>query len=152
MKVTLIRIATLGFVLGFSVVPARAEWLNYLVRTSGLAWSDGYHAHDQCPPRHRAHYFGWPGSSYGGYAPAGPYYFEESNYNPTVEPSPTPAEVLPSAPSGTYREMSPQARYQPRSRYFQALEAEARGAVPGQPAQLEARRPQPYHPSNRPPF
>ena len=46
MKLTIVKIASVGIILGVSVIPARAEWLHYVVRTSGLGWSDGYHAYD----------------------------------------------------------------------------------------------------------
>ena len=154
MKLTLIRFAALAFVLGFSALPARAELLNYLVRTSGLAWSNGYHAYDQCPPKQQAHHFPIrvPGctSCYGGsQQPHAPYYFEEQrpNSGPEMNAAPPQGEMLPPAPPMDSRAPNPQARYQPRNRYFQALEAEARGGLPAQPVQLEARRP-----ANRPPY
>lgn len=153
MKLTLIRFASLGLVLGLAVVPARAEWLHYLVRTSGLAWSDGYHAYDQCPPRKQAHHFPVRVPGYGGgYEPRAPYYFEESlpSAAPELNSAPAQGEQLP-APMNS-REPDPQARYQPRNRYFQALEAEARGGLPTQPLQMEARRPAPPRQPSRPPF
>ena len=155
MKLTFIRFASLGLVLGLSVVPARAEWLNYLVRTSGLAWSDGYHAYDQCPPRQTAHHFPIRAPGHGSsYEPHAPYYFEETlpNSRPELNAAPAQGETLPPAPPMDSRAPDPQARYQPRNRYFQALEAEARGGLPTQPVQLEARRPEPRQPSIRPPF
>jgi hypothetical protein len=152
MKLTIIKVASLGLVLGSFVLPARADWFNYVVRTSGLGWSDGYHAYDQCPPCQRGHHpikhpFVLPG--YGGSAePHAPYYFEQPDL---------PAEPLPSAPANapatgpalrgpespmTSTLPDPQARYKPRSRYFEALQRESQPSE-----QLQARRP-----SNAPPF
>jgi hypothetical protein len=158
MKLTLIRFAALGLVLGWTVVPARAEWLHYLVRSSGLAWSDGYHAYDQCPPK-QAHHFpirvpGYSSNSWGNCERPGPYYFEETQpTGPELNAAPAQGETLPPAPPVDSRAPNPQARYQPRNRYFQALEAESRGGMPAQAVQLEARRPDsPRQPANRPPF
>ena len=33
---------------------AQAEWANGVVRWLGVGWSDGYHSHYACPPRHVA--------------------------------------------------------------------------------------------------
>lgn len=145
MKRTIIKITSLGILLGAIVLPARADWFNYVVRTSGLAWSDGYHAYDQCPPCKRPssmHPFASPG--YGQSERHAPYYFEEREL---------PSAPLPSAPEnapalrGPESPMNsvlpdPQARYKPRSRYFEALQRESQ-----QPEQLQARRP-----ANAPPF
>lgn len=156
MKLTLIRCAALCLVLGCAVGPARAEWFNYLVRTSGLAWSDGYHAYDQCPPKQKAHHFPLRttgvSSGYGSQQHA-PYYFEENlpGSKSEINAQPAHGETLPPAPPVNSRAPDPQARYQPRSRYFQALEAEARGGLPTQPVQMEARRLD-RQPASRPPF
>ena len=147
MKLTIIKIASVGLLVGSFVIPARADWFNYVVRTSGLGWSDGYHAYDQCPPRHSKHPFALPG--YGGSAaPHAPYYFEQPDLPPEPLPS-APAEVPPSGPGlrGPESPMNstqpdPQARYKPRSRYFEALQRESQS-----PEQLQARRP-----ANSPPF
>ncbi|WP_254513455.1 hypothetical protein [Anatilimnocola floriformis] len=125
MKRTIIKAASLGLLLGALALPARADWLNYIVRTSGLAWSDGYHAYDQCPPKQKPfhQYSVMPGTTtYGNsHAPAHePYYFELNNKQQEQEAIPTPAGMLPAAPQTTAP--NPQAQYKPRSRYFQALE------------------------------
>lgn len=152
MKRTFIKIASLGILLAGATLPARADWFNYVVRTSGLGWSDGYHANDQCPPKKGhlpiKHPFALPG--YGNSAaPHAPYYFEERD----LPSAPSATEQLPSAPAnapalrGPDSPMSsmlpdPQARYKPRSRYFEALQRESQ---PNE--QLQARRP-----ANAPPF
>jgi hypothetical protein len=151
MKLTIIKIASLGLVLGSMVLPARADWFNYVVRTSGLGWSDGYHAYDQCPPRHSKHAFALPGYGGGSAAPHAPYYFEQPGHS--QQQSDLPEAPLPSAPANgpalrspespmTSTLPDPQARYKPRSRYFDALQRETQS-----PEQLQARRP-----TNAPPF
>jgi hypothetical protein len=147
MKLKFVQFASLGIVLSLSALPARAEWLHYLVRTSGLAWSDGYHAKDQCPPRQHHFPIRLPGASPGysaSYEQHPPYYFEETLPSTTGQPdgSPTesPAMQSPQAPLNP-RAPHPQAHYKPRNRYFEALEAESRGGLPQQPVQMEARRP-----------
>lgn len=146
MKRTIIKVASVGLVFGAFALPARADWFNYVVRTSGLGWSDGYHAYDQCPPcerGHARHSFAQPGYGAASAAPRAPYYFERPDL---------PPEPLPSAPANgpalrgpdgpmTSTLPDPQARYKPRSRYFEALQRET------QPEQLQARRP-----TNAPPF
>jgi hypothetical protein len=154
MRRTFIKIASLGILLGAVVLPARADWFNYVVRTSGLAWSDGYHAYDQCPPKKghcsSKHPFTLPGFGASS-APHAPYYFEERHERDL--PASPAQEQLPSAPTnapalrGPDSPMSstlpdPQARYKPRSRYFEALQRESQPAE-----QLQARRP-----ANAPPF
>lgn len=152
MKLTTVKIASLGLVLGAATLPAQAEWLNYVVRTSGLAWSDGYHAYDQCPPCQKhghwpiKHSFvlpGYPSSS----GPHSPYYFEEQA-QPAVSPTPA-AEPLPNAPAERSNLLlaDPQARYRPRNRYFEALRGESQGTLPSQADTQQARRP-----ANLPPF
>ncbi|QDU28497.1 hypothetical protein ETAA8_35980 [Anatilimnocola aggregata] len=162
MKQTIVKIGTLGLLLCTTTLPARADWFNYVVRTSGLGWSSGYHAYDQCPPRPThghfpiKHPFAMPGYemhsglSSGAHAP---YYFEEQAPS-TPQPAPTPAEPLPSAPSGPMSERlpDPQARYQPRSRYFEALQAEQQQAYPQQTATRPQETRQARRPSNAPPF
>lgn len=152
MKRTFIKIASLGILLGAVVLPARADWFNYVVRTSGLAWSDGYHAYDQCPPKKGhspKHPFVLPG--YGQPERHAPYYFEERQERDL--PSAPVQDQQPSSPAngpalrGPDSPMSstlpdPQARYKPRSRYFEALQRESQPAE-----QLQARRP-----ANAPPF
>jgi hypothetical protein len=152
MRRTFIKIASLGILLGAVVLPARADWFNYVVRTSGLAWSDGYHAYDQCPPK-KGHFPQHPLVLPGYDKPErhAPYYFEERQERD--RPSASAQEQLPSAPTnapalrGPDSPMSstlpdPQARYKPRSRYFEALQRESQPAE-----QLQARRP-----ANAPPF
>ncbi len=148
MKLTIINVASLGILLGSFAIPAHAEWgLNYLVRTSGLAWSDGYHAYDQCPPRKacQQHFFALPG--YSGAPTAAqhtPYYFEQNNNEPAVHLPPAPVTGPANTPALNPQLPNPQAQYKPRSRYFQAVE---QGLSAQQPQQLQARRP-----ANAPPF
>lgn len=146
MKLTIIKIASLGFLLSCTALPARAELLNYLVRTSGLAWSDGYHAYDQCPPKKpcHQHFFALPG--YGAsptHAQHTPYYFEQNNDAGDADLPAAPAAPPSNAPALNPQAPNPQAQYKPQSRYFQALE---RGMQMQQPQQ-QARRP-----ANAPPF
>jgi hypothetical protein len=147
MKLMIIKIASLGILLGVTALPARADWLNYVVRTSGLAWSDGYHAYDQCPPKKGhlpiKHPFALPG--YGqSVEPHAPYYFEQPDLPQAPLPSApnnVPALRGPESPM-TSTLPDPQARYKPRNRYFEALQRESQPAE-----QLQARRP-----ANAPPF
>jgi hypothetical protein len=146
MQRTLFTAAALAAMLTGLTTPCRADWFNYVVRTSGLGWSDGYHAYDQCPPT-RHHLSGRHPHAFPTWGTPTeriePYYFEEPSYQ-----SAPPAEELPSAPADANpRTPSPQARYQSQSPYFQALRAEQQGGLPGQPTTLQAHRPQ-----NRPPF
>jgi hypothetical protein len=130
--------AALFAVVASFATPCRADLFNYVVRTSGLGWSDGYHACDQCPPRrHHAHGHHFALPSWGAsQEPHAPYYIEEPAHRAA------PVEQLPSAPADVdSRAPNPQARYQPQSRYFQALQAEQQGET------LQARRP-----VTRPPF
>lgn len=104
------------------------DWMNFVVRTSGLGWSDGYHAYDQCPPKHQGHgphrlpakFPTWSS----GQEQQAPYYFEEPGYKAGAVKEAN--ELLPTADAkgGDPRTPSPQARYQPRNRYFEALQAE----------------------------
>jgi|GEM_PF-2888839 len=135
MKLTFIKVASL-LLLGAFTLSARADWLNYVVRTSGLAWSDGYHAYDQCPPKKHCHQHFFQLPAYGPryFAPQEPYYFELNNKQqeetlPSAPAVNSPAPALPSSAP------NPQAQYKPRSPYFQALEQSA------QPQQLHARQP-----------
>jgi hypothetical protein len=109
-----------------------ADWMHFLVRPSGLGWSDGYHAFDQCPPRH-GHFPIRHGATLpawnAGHEPHTPYYFEEPAYK--ADAAAESRELLPPADNSPStqrhpnpRTPSPQARYQPRSRYFQAIEIE----------------------------
>ena len=140
MKLTIITVASLGLLLAAFALPARADW-HYLIRTSGLGWSDGYHAYDQCPPRKPLHqHFVLPGYSKTGYGntyapPHEPYYFELNNKQQETEMLPAaPADnSAPAAPTPATAP-NPQAQYKPRSRYFQALEQNSQ-----QP--LQARQP-----------
>lgn len=145
MKRTIIKVASLGILLGMLVLPARADWLNYIVRTSGLAWSDGYHAYDQCPPKRHCQQHSIAAPSYGGSAPASqaPYYFEQNNDVPAEDLPSAPAVGPRNAPALNPQLPNPQAQYKPRSPYFQALE---RG-VQQQPQHMQARRP-----ANAPPY
>jgi hypothetical protein len=141
MKRTIIAGAAIGLLIG-SAHFAHADWFNYLVRTSGLGWSDGYHAYDQCPPRQHGHFPVRLPHSFPAYQAAqehAPYYFEEPESKASQ-----PAEQLPPATTGPTdaRLPSPQARYQPHSRYFQALQAEQQGGLPAQPQWQQARLPQ----------
>lgn len=141
MKRHTIAVAALAILLGSFALPARADWFNYVVRTSGLAWSDGYHAYDQCPPKKQCHQHFFPLPAHGASAnvPHEPYYFEknESTAAP-LPPAPTEANPLNSPHNTAPRNSTlpnPQAQYKPRSRYFQALEQNA------QPQTLQARQP-----------
>ena len=134
MKIIFSRVASRGLLLGALVFPARADW-HYLIRTSGLGWSDGYHAYDQCPPKKPLHqHFVLPGNSYAP-PPHEPYYFELNNKQQETEMLPAaPADnSAPAAPTPAAAP-NPQAQYKPRSRYFQALEQNSQ-----QP--LQARQP-----------
>jgi hypothetical protein len=43
----------LAVVLTLTVVPlAQAHWFSDFGRHLGVGWSDGYHAHNDCPPQH----------------------------------------------------------------------------------------------------
>jgi hypothetical protein len=144
MKLTIIKVASLGILLGLLVLPARAELFNYVVRTSGLGWSNGYHAYDQCPPRKHLHQqFGAPGYGSPTQAQQTPYYFEQNNDVPETDLPPAPT-TQPNAPALNPQLPNPQAQYKPRSRYFQAVEQEL-GTQ--QPQQMQARRP-----ANAPPY
>jgi hypothetical protein len=139
MKLTITKFVSLGILLGLSVVPARADWLNYVVRTSGLAWSDGYHAYDQCPPKKHCHQHAFTLPGYGkSYASPQhePYYFELNNNQPAEMLPQSPAEAAPAKSTLP----NPQAQYKPQSRYFQAIEQNA------QSQQLQARQPGPARP------
>ncbi len=140
MKLTIIKTASLGILLGISTISSAADWLNYVVRTSGLGWSDGYHAYDQCPPCQRGHFPIKPPFALPGYGaaqgPHAPYYFEETLPAAPAQPATAPlSDLLP----------SPQARYNPRSRYFEALQAQSFASEQGiearQTEQQQARRP-----------
>jgi len=104
------------------------DWVNFVVRTSGLGWSDGYHAYDQCPPKHQGHGLHrlpakFPSWSAGQEQHA-PYYFEEPGYK--ADTGKNSNELLPpvDAKGADPRTPSPQARNQPRNRYFEAVHAE----------------------------
>jgi hypothetical protein len=162
MQLTTVKFVSIGLVLGASFT-ARGEWLNYVVRTSGLAWSDGYHAYDQCPPCQKSHWplqhsFTLPGYSSYGAPRSEPYYFEEravphglpnpATEAPRSEPLPSaPAEAAPANSSHNRMLPDPHARHQPRSRYFDAIRAESQGTELRQLETQQARRP-----SNLPPF
>jgi len=163
MKQTIVKIGAFGLLLGVVTLPARADWLNYVVRTSGLAWSDGYHAYDQCPPKSSCghfpirHPFTLPGYGMGsGYSSSAhaPYYFEEQLPAGSTPTSPTPAQPLPSAPSEPQNERlpDPQASHKPRSRYFEALQTEQQQAYPTQTATRPSGVRQAQRPANAPPF
>jgi len=128
MKRTIISSVTTGLLLSLAAQASGGDWGNFIVRTSGLGWSDGYHAYDQCPPKTHGHFpVRTPAKfpTWGGVQePHAPYYFEEPGYK--AEAAKEANELLPPAePKGVDpRTPSPQARYQPRTRYFQALQAE----------------------------
>ena len=140
MKLTIIKVASLGLLLGVFALPARAEWYDYLIRTTGLGWGNGYHAYDQCPPKRPLYpnAYSAPGCNNVAGPSHEPYYFELNNKQqeevlptaPANPAQPTPASMAP----------NPQAQYKPRSRYFQALEQNM------QPQQMQARQPGPARP------
>lgn len=136
---TIITAVFTGLSLGGLASATGADWMHYWIRPTGLGWSDGYHAFDQCPPRHGHHPIRhgatlppWgtaPTLPPWGTAPEthAPYYFEEPAYK--SEAAAESQELLPPADNNSInprpvnpRTPSPQARYQPRSRYFQAIE------------------------------
>ena len=84
-------------ILLFGSAPARAGWMNELARSSGLGWSDGYHAYDGCAGRSRKSQ-PWSGRSRRNISSdehLHPYLAEPSQPVPT--PAPPPLEDLPPA-------------------------------------------------------
>jgi hypothetical protein len=130
LKRTIITAVFTGLSLSGLASAKSADWMHYLVRPTGLGWSDGYHAFDQCPPR-QTHFPIRHGSTHPAWGAAqeshAPYYFEEPSYK--ADAAAESQELLPPAEGNpgnprpiNPRTPSPQARYQPRSRYFQTLE------------------------------
>jgi hypothetical protein len=128
MKRTIFSSLTAGLLFCLASQASAGDWVNFIWRPSGLGWSDGYHAQDQCPPRTHGHFpvrhpvtFPAWGAAHDSHAP---YYFEEPGYK--SDGAKEANELLPSAEpkSANPRIPSPQARYQPRNRYFETLHAE----------------------------
>ncbi|MDX1945605.1 MAG: hypothetical protein SFU86_09355 [Pirellulaceae bacterium] len=69
-----------------ATAPARADWLQELNRNLGLWWSDGYHAHGDCPPCHQRDWYAAPRRNW---QPC-PSFGSPLEYLPT--PAPSPAE------------------------------------------------------------
>ncbi|WP_425613715.1 hypothetical protein NA78x_003554 [Anatilimnocola sp. NA78] len=161
MKQTIVKIGAFSLLLGATTLPAQAEWFSYVVRTSGLGWSDGYHAYDQCPPKSSCghfpirHPYALPGYGVNNAYSSGhaPYYFEEQV--PAGAAQPTPAPQLPSAPAEPASNRllpDPHASHKRRSRYFEALQAEQQQAYPTQTATRPGEFRQAQRPANAPPF
>jgi hypothetical protein len=128
MKRTIISSLTAGLLFCLASQASAHDWVSFICRPSGLGWSDGYHAQDQCPPRTHGHHpvrhpVTFPAWSAAHETPA-PYYFEEPGYK--AEAARDANELLPSSEptNANPRSPSPQARYQPRNRYFETLQAQ----------------------------
>lgn len=99
MKVKLLLPLLCVFAASLAPSAAQADWFQELVRSTGLGWSDGYHAYAGCPrcgPQPPA----WS-------EPDGPHFPLWGESSPATAPQPTPAirrETLPPAdPSASLR-------------------------------------------------